>query len=92
MIFGDHLGVVKQTADQRAFAIIDTAARDEAQQFFVLMLREISVDIGRDQIGLVGHSGRLQIDEVRLQIEEVMAAASNSDRSYSSTHHLETLE
>ena len=56
LIFVDHLGFVKETADESALAIIDRAAGDKAQEFFALVLREILVNVGRDQGRLVRHA------------------------------------
>ena len=55
LILVDHLRVVQQAADQRAFAVVDAAAGEEAQDFLALVLLEIAEDIVRDQIGLVTH-------------------------------------
>ena len=49
LIFKDHLAVIEQSPDQRALAIINAAACDEAQKLFVLVLVEISVNIFSDQ-------------------------------------------
>jgi hypothetical protein len=38
LVLEDHLAVVEQAADQRALAVVDAAAGDEAQQVLVLML------------------------------------------------------
>ncbi len=55
LILVDQLGVVQQPADQRAFAVIHATAGDEAQQILVFVARQISLDIGFDQGGRVGH-------------------------------------
>ena len=55
LILVDHLGFVEQLADERALAVVDAAAGQEAQQLLVLVLLEVGVDVGGDQFGLVGH-------------------------------------
>ena len=55
LILIDHLGVVQETANQGALAVIHTAAGQEAQQVLALMLGEVGFDIGRDQVRLVRH-------------------------------------
>ncbi len=57
LIFVDHLAVVQQTTDQRALPVIDAAASDEPQQLLVLMLFQVSVDVGGDEFRLMGHGG-----------------------------------
>ena len=53
LIFVDHLRFEEQPADERALAVIDAAAGDEAQQLLALVLREVVVDVGGDQIRLM---------------------------------------
>ena len=54
LVFKNHLAVIEQPANQRALAIIHAAASDKAEQFLVLMLGEIGVNILPDQrVGLV---------------------------------------
>ena len=55
LIFVDQLGIVQQTTDQRALAVIDAAAGEKTQQFLALVLGQIGLDVGTDQFGLVGH-------------------------------------
>ena len=55
LVLEQHLRFVQQPADQRALAIVDAAAGDEAQQTLVLVGLEISLDILGDQVRLVGH-------------------------------------
>ncbi len=50
VVFEDQVGLVQQAPDQRALAVVDTAARDEAQQALVLMRGEVGLDVGGDQI------------------------------------------
>ena len=49
LILEDHLAVIEQAPDQRGLAVVDRSAGDEAQQRLGLMLRQIGVDVGRDQ-------------------------------------------
>ena len=55
LIFEDHFGIIKQPPDQGGLAVIDTAAGDEAEQALMLMLQQIGVNIGADEIRDVGH-------------------------------------
>ena len=55
LILEQHLRFIQQAANQRALAVIDAAASDEAQQAFLLMRLQILLDIGGDEIGDVGH-------------------------------------
>jgi len=55
LVFVDHLGVVQQPADERALAVVDAAAGEQAQQFLALVLCQISVDVRADEIRLVRH-------------------------------------
>ncbi len=55
LIFVDQLGVVQQPADQRAFAVVDAAAGDEAQQILALVGFQIGRDVLFDQRRGVGH-------------------------------------
>ncbi|RMV96151.1 hypothetical protein ALP01_05381 [Pseudomonas caricapapayae] len=55
MIFVDHLGVVQQTPDQRALAVIDVATGEEAQHFLAFVLAQIGEDVLADQIRLMRH-------------------------------------
>ena len=57
MILVDHLGVVEQAADQGRFAVVDISAGQEAEQLLALVLREVSVDVGGNEVGLVRHDG-----------------------------------
>ena len=48
VIFIDHLGVVQQTTNQRAFAVIDIAAGKKAQQLFTFVLGQVGQDVLAD--------------------------------------------
>ena len=50
LVLVDHLGVVQQPADERALAVIDAAAGEEAQQFLLLVAGEVGVDVFLAQI------------------------------------------
>ena len=47
VVFEDQLRVVQQPADQRALAVVDAAAGDEAQHRLVLVGVEVGIDVGR---------------------------------------------
>ena len=53
LIFIDQLGVMEQSADERALAVIDAAAGQEAKQLLVLVPGEIGLDVFLDQLLLV---------------------------------------
>ena len=55
LVFIDHFGVVQKAANERAFAIINTATREETQEFFPLMLLQVGNDVAFNQVGLVAH-------------------------------------
>ena len=44
LILEDHLGLVQQAADERGLAVIDTTARDEAEQSLLLERAQITLD------------------------------------------------
>jgi hypothetical protein len=46
LIFVDQLGVVQQTTDQRALAVVDAAAGEKTQQFFAARAGQIGFDVG----------------------------------------------
>jgi hypothetical protein len=47
VVVGDQPGVVEQAADQRALAVVDAAAGDEAQQVLAVVVLEEGVDAPR---------------------------------------------
>ncbi|RMP79927.1 hypothetical protein ALQ16_205500 [Pseudomonas syringae pv. actinidiae] len=55
VIFVDHLGIVQQTPDQRALAVIDVATGKKAQHFLAFVLAQIGEDVLADQIRLMRH-------------------------------------
>ncbi|KPB96097.1 Uncharacterized protein AC506_1647 [Pseudomonas syringae pv. maculicola str. M6] len=57
VIFVDHLGVVQQTPDQRALAVVDVATGKKAQHFLAFVLAQIGEDVLADQIRLMTHCG-----------------------------------
>ncbi len=61
VVLVDHLRIVQQAPDQGALAVIHVAAGEETQQFFALVLSQISEDVFADQIGLVRHGVTLKI-------------------------------
>lgn len=67
MILVDHFAVVQQSTNQRALAVINAAARNEPQQLLLLMLLQISIDVRRDEVGLVTH-GKVQLMSLKLQV------------------------
>ena len=58
LVFEDELRLVQQPADQRGLAVIDAAAGDEPQQALVLVRLQVSLNVGRDEIGFVRHEKR----------------------------------
>ena len=53
MVLEHEMRLVEQSADQRALAVVDAAAGDEAQQRLVLVRVEVLLDVGLDE-GLAG--------------------------------------
>ena len=54
LILVDQLRVVEEAADERALAVVDAAAGDEAQELLVLVLVEVGLDaVGADLIEVV---------------------------------------
>src|SRR3546814_2103263 len=49
LILEDHFAVIEQPPDQRRLAVVDRAAGDEPQRRFLLVPREIGLDILGDQ-------------------------------------------
>jgi hypothetical protein len=56
LIFVQHFAIVKQPTNQRALAIVDAAASDEAQELFAFMLFQVSQDVLGNKIALVRHA------------------------------------
>ncbi len=50
LILEDHLRIEQEPADERRLAVIDAAAGNEAQETLVLVLREISLDVPRNEL------------------------------------------
>ena len=50
LVLVDHLGVVQQPADERALAVVDAAAGEEAQQLLLLVAGEVGVDVFLTQV------------------------------------------
>src|SRR4029079_7211238 len=62
LIVEDLLALVQQPADERRLAVIDAAARDEAQQLLFFLLLEPRADIGADEVRLgIEWAGHLEI-------------------------------
>ena len=55
LILVEHLRLVKQAPDQRALAVVDAAAGNEAQQALLLVRLQIALDILSDEVGDMGH-------------------------------------
>ena len=55
LILINHLRFVEEHADQCAFAIVHRATSEQTEQFLALVLLEIGVDVGGNQVGLVTH-------------------------------------
>ena len=50
LVFVDQFGIVEQSTDQGALAVVHAPAGDKAKQLLVLVLLEVGVDVGRDQV------------------------------------------
>ena len=50
LVFVDHLGVVQQPTDQRAFTVVNATASKKAQQLFLLVAGEVGVNVFLTQI------------------------------------------
>ena len=50
LVLVDHLGVVQQPADERALAVVDAAAGEEAQELLLLVAGEVGVDVFLTQV------------------------------------------
>ena len=55
LVFQQRLGFIEQAADQRAFAVVDTAAGDETQQGLVLVCFEVLLDVLVDELAVGVH-------------------------------------
>jgi hypothetical protein len=51
MVLEEQLRLVEQPPDQRALAVVDRAAGDEAEQALVLVRLEVGEDVLGDQVG-----------------------------------------
>ena len=64
LVLVDHLRVVQQPADERAFAVVDAAAGEEAEELLLLVAGEVAVDVFLTQINGL-HDGRESRARVR---------------------------
>jgi hypothetical protein len=55
LVLEQHLRFVQQPPDDGGLAVVDGAAGDEAQQALFLVLLEVLLDVGRDEVGNVCH-------------------------------------
>ncbi len=55
LVLVDHLRIVQQPADQRALPVVHAPAREEPQELLLLVLLEVGVDVGGDEVGVVRH-------------------------------------
>lgn len=55
LIFVEHFGVEEETSNEGTFAVVDTSAGDEAEEFLTLVLFEVSVNVGCNEVALMGH-------------------------------------
>ncbi len=55
VVLEDHVRLVEQPSDERALAVVDAAARDEAQQALVLVGEQVGVDVFCDEVRGVCH-------------------------------------
>jgi len=51
LVLEQELRLVQQTADERALAVVDAAARDEPQEALVLVQFEVGEDVLGDEVG-----------------------------------------
>jgi hypothetical protein len=51
LVLEQELRLVQEPADERALAVVDAAARDEAQEALVLVLIEVGEDVLGDEVG-----------------------------------------
>jgi hypothetical protein len=86
LVLVDHLGVVQQPADERALAIVDAAAGQEAQQFLLLVAGEVSVDVFLTQVNSL-HLGRSQLLVVSSQLPDASSKLSDRCRFRIMTDH-----
>ena len=49
LVLVDHLRLIEEPADERALAVVNAPAGDEAEEFLPLMLGEVFVDVRGDQ-------------------------------------------
>jgi hypothetical protein len=52
LVLEQELRLPQEPADERALAVVDGAARDEAQEALVLVLVEVGEDVLGDEVGL----------------------------------------
>ena len=55
LVLEDHLGVVEQPPDQGGLAVVHRAAGQEPQEALGLVGLQVGLDVGSDEVGLVGH-------------------------------------
>jgi hypothetical protein len=51
LVLEQELRLEQQAADERALAVVDAAARDEAQEALVLVRVEVGEDVFGDEVG-----------------------------------------
>ncbi len=71
MVFIQHLAVEQQPTDQRALAVVDTAAGNETQQLFAFMLLQVGFDISLRLIRLMRHGGLRTSETVNVEVRSV---------------------
>jgi hypothetical protein len=55
LVLVDEFGVMEEPPDERALPVIHASTGEEAQEILALVLCEIGVDVGGDEIGLMAH-------------------------------------
>ena len=55
LIVVEHLRLVEQPPDERALAVVDAPARDEAQQALPFLRLQVALDVARDELRYVRH-------------------------------------
>ena len=51
VVLVDHLGVVEESPDEGGLAVVDAAAGQKAQQVLALVLGQVGLDVGGDEVG-----------------------------------------
>ena len=55
LVFVHHVRVVEEAPDQGGFAIVDRPAGEEPQEVLALVIGQVGLDVGCDELGLMRH-------------------------------------